>query len=166
MSNAVNSFLGQNAFSEIENSETIKQIVLSISQKADAENLEQLSEEIFVLAQDIFKALNEIYGRDIHLVKEKLQKHIPRSGAGTLRHDLHVDLFGEMPPPPLKNIMIVSTVFALYIRLASKEDYARRLDNDEYIDSDGDGERYTKAIEELRHLLVTWLGLDPRSFDY
>ncbi|MBK8201801.1 MAG: hypothetical protein IPK68_05625 [Bdellovibrionales bacterium] len=69
MSNAVNSFLGQNAFSEIEKSETIKQIVLSISQKADAVNLEQLSEEIFVLAQDIFKALNEIYGRDIHLVK-------------------------------------------------------------------------------------------------
>lgn len=166
MSDAVNSFLGQNAFSKIEKSETIKKIVLSISEKADAVNLEQLPEEIFGLAQDIFKALNEISGRDFHLVRENLQKYIPRSGAGTLKHDLLVDLLGEAPPPPVKSITIVSTTFDLYIRLVSKEDYVRRLDNDEYIDSDGNGERYTKAIEELRHLLVTWLGLDPRSFDY
>lgn len=167
MSDAVDYFLGENAFSKIEESDAIKRIVLSISEKADAADLEQLSDEIFELAQSIFKALNEISGRSISLTREKLQDQMPRSGVRNRMDDLAVEVFGGEPTPaPPKKMTIVSAIFDFYIRLASNEDYIRRLDNGKYIDSDGDGERYTKAIEELRHLLLNWLGLDPRSFSY
>lgn len=167
MSFAVDHYLGENALLKIEQSKAIKKAVLAIAQKADPVNLEHLPEEIFEIAQDIFKALNEVSGRTISLPREKLQDQMPRSGVRNRMDDLAVELFGGTPtlPPPQK-MTIVIAIFDLYIRLASKEDYVRRLDNGQYIDSDGDGERYAKAIEELRHLLVTWLGLGPRSFDY
>ena len=167
MSYAVDYYLGNNALSKIEQSKAIEKAVLDIARKSDAENLEQLSVEIFELAQDIFTALNGVSGRTISLQREKLQDQMPRSGVRNRMDDLAVELFGGAPtPPPPKKMTIACAIFDLYIKIVSKENYVRRLNNDEYIDSDGDAERYMKAIEELKHLLLNWLGLDPRSSDY
>lgn len=167
MNYAVDHYLGKNALSKIEQSKTIEKTVLAIAQKSDAVNLEQLPEEIFELAQDIFTALNGVSGRTISLQREKLQDQMPRSGVRNRMDDLAVELFGGAPTPPLpKKMTVACAIFDLYIKIVSKENYVRRLNNGEYIDSDGNAERYMKAIEELRHLLLNWLGLDPRSSDY
>jgi hypothetical protein len=166
MSQAIDRYLGKNALSRIERNEVIKNNVLTIAQKADELNLEQLPEEIFGLVQDIFKALNEVSGRDIQFEREKLQDQMPRSGVRNRMDDLAVELFGGQPAPRPKKITIVFQIFDLYLLLIKREDYSRRLDNDEYIDSDGDSERYEEATGKLKRLLAIWLGIDPVSFGY
>lgn len=170
MSYEVNRYLGENAFSKIESNQPLKSAILSIAQKADALNLEQLPEKIFGLTQDIFKSLNEISGRNIQFEKEKLQKQLQ----GEMRKfdvenplvKMGVDIFGGSPPtPPPQKVILTSVIFDLYLSLVKQEDYKRRLDNDEDIDMDVEGERYVRAISDLNGVLASWLGVDPRLFD-
>jgi hypothetical protein len=160
MSKWVDMYLGKNSLSKIEQSGAIKKTILTVAQKADGINLDQLSEEVFELSQDIFKSLNAISGHDIKLDRKSLQENVSQSiSASALglalkkEPDLKEMLSKPLPPEPKKR-KIVSAIFEIYLQQIQP------------IISAPEGDDYSSyALEELqRSLIGPWLSLDPHAF--